>query len=207
MIFVWQGHTMLSVPQCSWDQLLWRNRKGELRGRQDFKGIIGFSGGRDQSWPTDYKGQTLPVFPQSLMGSSSKFYCNTSKSLSNHSPHPPSPFPFPVINNDRSLSMILARQVDIMLKQSNSKVTSSTLSLINASGLHVSFSLYNSSSQFSSTFSVVFHWSLYQRFTIAKDMCGQLKQEYSHSLQFTSCWLALELSLIQELRTQTYGRR
>ena len=91
------------------------------------------------------------------MGNSSKFYCDTSKSLSNHSPHPPSPSPFPVINNDRSLSIILARQVHIMLKQNNSKVTSLTLSLINASGLHVSFSLYNSSSQFSSTFSVVFH--------------------------------------------------
>ena len=39
-------------------------QEGELRGRQDFKGIIGFSGGeRDHSLPTDYKGQTLRVFP------------------------------------------------------------------------------------------------------------------------------------------------
>ena len=135
------------------------------------------------------------------MGRSGKFYCDTSKVFPTTPPIPPSPSPFPVINNDRSLS------ISIMLKQSNSKVTSLILSLINASGLHVSFSLYNSSSQFSSTFSVVFHWSLYQRFTIAEEMCGQLKQEYSHSLQFTSCWLVLELSLIQELRTQTYGKK
>ena len=141
------------------------------------------------------------------MGRSGKFYCDTSKVFPTTPPIPPSPSPFPVINNDRSLSIIFARQVYIMLKQSNSKVTSLILSLINASGLHVSFSLYNSSSQFSSTFSVVFHWSLYQRFTIAEDICGQLKQEYSHSLQFTSCWLVLELSLIQELRTQTYGKK